>query len=151
MFKRSITYTDFNDKEVTEELYFNLSKTELISMEVSMEGGLGEYLQRIVKEQNPQILVEQFKWLILQCYGEKSEDGKRFEKSDAIREAFTHTAAFDQLFWELATNADAGGDFVNGVMPKNLVEDAKALAQDAPPSPLLNPPKPPPFTLPPSQ
>ena len=40
MLKKTITYTDYNDNERTEDFYFNFSKAELTEMELSTVGGL---------------------------------------------------------------------------------------------------------------
>ena len=63
-----------------------------------------------------------FKDLVLAAYGEKSPDGKRFIKSEELREAFSQTEAYSELFMELAMNAEAASAFINGIMPKNFDE-----------------------------
>lgn len=120
MLKRDITYTDFNDNEVTEPFYFNLSKAELVEMEMMTEGGMAKSLQDIVKAQNSGQLIATFKKIILESYGVKSEDGKRFIKSEELRHEFSQTAAFQQLFVELCTNDEAAAIFINGIMPKDM-------------------------------
>lgn len=120
MLKKTITYTDYNDVERKEDFYFNLSKAELTEMELSTAGGLAEMIQRIVNTQDAPKIVKVFKDLVLAAYGEKSADGKRFIKSEEIREAFSQTEAYSELFMELATDADAAAAFVNGIVPKDL-------------------------------
>lgn len=120
MLKKTITYTDYNDNERTEDFYFNLSKAELTEMELSTAGGLAEMIQRIVSTQDAPKIVKVFKDLVLAAYGEKSADGKRFIKTEEIREAFSQTEAYSELFMELATDADAAAAFVNGIVPKDL-------------------------------
>lgn len=122
MLKRNITYKDFNGEEVTETFYFNLTRTELIELEVSYEGGLQAAIQRIIEENDPKKLIMEFKRIVLLAYGVRSEDGKRFMKSDQIREEFSQTAAYDELFMELATDDDAAADFVKGIIPSDLVQ-----------------------------
>lgn len=120
MLKRSITYTDFNGDEVTEVLYFHLSKPELIEMEVELSGGLSTMLQRISENGDRKAIVAEFKKIVLTAYGEKSDDGKIFRKSDEIRKNFASSAAYSQLFMELATDETSAAEFINGVMPKDL-------------------------------
>lgn len=120
MLKKTITYVDYNGTQRTEDFYFNLSQAEIMEMEMSTTGGLAEMIQKIVAAQDTPSLIKIFKDLILKTYGEKSLDGKRFIKSDEIREAFSQTEAYSQLFMELATNANAAAEFVNGVIPKPL-------------------------------
>lgn len=123
MLKRPITYTNFNDEEVTEDFYFNLSNKEMIKMQAAAgEGGLEAYLTSILKSNNPEKLMAEFERIILSAYGEKSEDGRHFFKSDEIRERFANSAAFDALYFELCTKEDAVIEFIKGVMPKELME-----------------------------
>lgn len=117
MLKKSITYTDYNGSERTEDFYFNLTKAEIMEMEMSTTGGLTEMINRIVAAQDAPAIISIFKKLILKAYGEKSPDGKRFIKNDELATAFSQTEAYSQLFMELATNADEASKFVNGIVP----------------------------------
>lgn len=120
MLKKTITYTDYNDTERTEDFYFNLTKAELTEMELGVNGGLAEMLRNIIAAQDTPSLVKIFKDLVLKAYGIKSPDGKRFVKSEELKTEFSQTEAYSQLFMELATNADAASDFVNGIVPKDI-------------------------------
>lgn len=123
MLKRDITYTDFNGDTVTEVFYFNLSKPELIELEVEYENGLADALQRIIKSDDAKAIIKEFKRLILISYGQKSPDGKRFIKSDQLREEFSQTAAYQSLFMELGTQAEAAVTFIKGVLPQDMAEE----------------------------
>ena len=129
MLKKTITYTDYNGTERTEDFYFNLTKAELTEMELGTTGGLSEMIQNIVKAQDIPSIIKIFKDLILKAYGEKSADGKRFVKvNDAgvpLANAFAETEAYSQLFMELATDADAAAKFVNGIVPKDTAMEAE--------------------------
>lgn len=127
MFKLTETYTDYNGVERTEEFHFNLNKAELMEMELSTSGGLAETINRIVAAQDGPAIIKIFKDLVLKAYGVKSEDGKRFKKSDELREAFVETEAYSQIFMRLATDADAAAKFVNGIMPADVQQNTKAL------------------------
>ena len=120
MLKRDITYEDFDGEKVTETFYFNLSKHELIELEVYKNEGMDAYIRRIIKTNDRKTLIEEFKKIILLAYGIRSEDGKRFIKNDEVREAFSQTAAFDELFMELATSDGAAAEFIKGVLPASL-------------------------------
>lgn len=117
MLKKTITYTDYNGSERTEDFYFNLTKAEVVEMEMSTTGGLAEMIKKIVAAQDAPSIIAIFKKLILKAYGEKSPDGRRFIKSDEISNAFSQTEAYSQLFMELATDADKAAEFVNGITP----------------------------------
>ena len=120
MLKKTITYTDYNGSERTEDFYFNLSKAEIMEMEMSKAGGLAESITKIVAAQDAPAIIKVFKDLILKAYGEKSDDGKRFIKSEELSEAFAQTEAYSQLFMELATDTDAASTFVNGIVPSDV-------------------------------
>lgn len=120
MLKKTITYKDYNENERTEDFYFNLTKAEIMEMEMSTNGGLAEMIQRIVAAQDAPAIIKIFKDLILKAYGQKSPDGKRFIKNDEIKEEFAQTEAYSILFMELATDADAAAKFVNGIIPADI-------------------------------
>ena len=122
MIKKNITYTDYNGVERKEDFYFNLTKAEIMEMEMSTMGGLAEMIQRIVAAQDQPAIIKIFKELIIKAYGVKSPDGKRFIKNDEIVEEFIQTEAFSQLFMELATNADEAAKFVNGIVPADMAK-----------------------------
>ena len=117
MLKKSITYYDYNGVERTEDFRFNLSKAELMEMEMSTNGGLTEMIDKIVAAQYIPAIIKVFKDLILKAYGEKSPDGKRFIKSEELSTAFAQTEAYSQLFMELATNPEEAAKFINGIIP----------------------------------
>ena len=122
MIKKTITYTDYNGNERKEDFYFNLTKAEIMEMEMSIKGGLAEMINRIVAAQDQPAIIKIFKDLIIKAYGVKSADGKRFMKSQEITDEFVQTEAFSQLFMELATDADAAGKFVNGIVPADMAQ-----------------------------
>jgi hypothetical protein len=121
MLKKPITYTDYNGVERTEDFYFNLTKAEVMEIELSTSGGLTEMISRIVAAQDAPAIIKIFKELVLKAYGEKSPDGKYFLKEDKdgrpLADAFKQTEAYSQLFMELATDAEAAAAFCNGIIP----------------------------------
>lgn len=125
MLKKTIPYTDYNGNDRTEDFYFNLSETEITEMELSIEGGFTDYIQRIVKAKDAPSLIKNFKEIVLKAYGEKSQDGRRFVKSPELSEAFSQTEAFNKLFMELVMDDGAAADFINGIIPDSLREKAK--------------------------
>ena len=123
MLKKTVTYTDYNGTERKEDFYFNLSKAEVMEMEMSTSGGLAQMINKIIETQDSPAIIKIFKDLILKAYGEKSPDGKRFIKSPELSEAFAQTEAYSNLFMELATDADAAAKFVNGITPVEIPAD----------------------------
>lgn len=121
MLKKTITYTDYKGLERTEDFYFNLSKAEIMEMEMGTTGGLAEMITDIVAAKDTPAIIKIFKDLILKSYGEKSPDGKRFIKSDELSTAFSQTEAYVQLFMELSTNDIAAASFMNSIIPNEAV------------------------------
>lgn len=130
MYKKTITYTDYDGNERKEDFFFNLNKVELMEMEVGTTGGMQKLLERVVQTQDTKGLVDIFKDIILRSYGERSADGKRFIKigSDGHRLAndFAQTEAYSELFMELATDEAAATNFINGIIPQALAAEVAA-------------------------
>lgn len=126
MLKKTIVYIDYNGTTRKEDFYFNLTQAEVTELEVSVEGGLVEQINRIVAAQNGKVIIETFKDIILRAYGEKSPDGRRFIKNQEVRDAFAQTEAYSNLFMELATDAKAASEFVNGIVPPKMEKAAPA-------------------------
>lgn len=120
MLAKQITYTDYNGRVRTEEFLFNMTKAELMEMELGTTGGWTEMIERIIKTENQPEIIKIFKQLILKAYGVKSDDGKRFIKSQELSDAFSQTEAYSELFMELATNSNAAADFINGITPSDI-------------------------------
>ena len=129
MIKKTVTYTDFDGNERTEDFYFHLTEQELTEWELSIDGGLSGVLQRIMKSVDTKKTMEIFKELLVKSYGVKTPDGRGFIKNKEILDSFTCTQAFSDMYMELATNDKAAAEFVNGVIPKKLFEAAKAEAK----------------------
>lgn len=124
MLSKKIKYVDYNGVEREEVFLFNLSKAELMEMELGTTGGLADMIKNIVAAQDTPSIVKIFKELVLKAYGEKSPDGKRFikvdEKGNPLSIGFSQTEAYSNLFMELATDADAAAKFVRGIIPGDI-------------------------------
>lgn len=127
MLKKTMTYTDYDGVERTQDFYFNLSKAEILEMQLSSDGGYDKLLERIVKAKDTKSLIAIFKDLILRSYGIKSDDGKRFMKSPEISAEFEQTPAYSDLFMQLATDTDAATAFVTGIIPGDLQNEVEKM------------------------
>ena len=132
MFKHTIKYTDFNGVEREETFHFNLSKAELMEMELSTQAGVEEMIRMIIATKDNAKIVQLFKDFILKSYGIKSEDGRRFIKSQQLRDEFEQSEAYSELFMQMISNEnDIQTKFINGVVngtnvPNLSEEDAIA-------------------------
>ena len=124
MLKKTIKYTDYNGVERNEDFYFNLTKAEIMEMQMGTTGGFADYIAALVKTQNMPEIVRIFKDIVLKAYGEKSQDGKRFIKTDdnghSLAKAFSETEAFSILYMELATDSKEAAKFINGIVPQDM-------------------------------
>lgn len=120
MLKETRIYEDYDGVERKEDFYFNLSKAELAEMELSNDGGLENYIQKIIDAKDGGKIIKVFKDLLLKAYGIKSDDGKRFIKSEEISKAFSETPVYSDMFMELATDDEKAARFVQGIIPKDL-------------------------------
>lgn len=128
MIKRTVTYEDFDGNKVTEDLYFHLSMKELSDMAVSEDGGLLTRLENIMKSQDGAAILNAFNMIIGASYGTRVDNNpSKFFKSEAQKEQFLTSLAYDQLFSDLITDPTGAAEFINGIVPKDLLARAKAV------------------------
>lgn len=77
-------------------------------------------------------MVGEFEFLIQTAYGERSLDGKTFDKSPEILRKFVNSEAYSELFMELVGNADKAAEFFNGVLPADLANEVDKVIKDNP-------------------
>ena len=126
MFKKSITYTDYDGNERTEDFFFNLNKAELIEFNYFVDEGMEKFLQQIVKKEDIKSMIGLIKELIRRAYGEKSSDGLRFIKyrdGRSLADDFMQTEAYSELFVELTSDEKKVSDFINGIIPRKMAEE----------------------------
>lgn len=129
MFKKTIKYKDFFGDERTEDFYFNMNKAEVVEWQYSVNGGINRLFEKIVNDGDQSLLVNMIKDLIRRSYGERSIDGKRFEKKrngQFLFDDFEQTMAYEALFMELIQDEKAAAEFINGLMPPDLVAQMAA-------------------------
>ena len=123
MLKKTITYTDYDGMERTEDFWFNLSKTELTKLDAELPGGVLGVLRKIIDKKDRKALVDFIETLILRSYGEKTLDGKRFVKTPEMAEEFMQTPAYDELFMSVLSDTDSQTSFINGVIPQSMAKE----------------------------
>lgn len=120
MYVKEMEYTDFNGAQRKEKFYFNLTKAEILDLELGKAGGLTEYIKKIIEAQDTPTIMALFKSLLLKSYGVKSDDGRRFIKNDEVRAEFEQTQAFSDLYMLLALNDEEAAKFVNAIIPSDM-------------------------------
>lgn len=126
MLKKTITYTDYDGMERTEDFWFNLSKTELTKLDAELPGGVLGVLRKIIDKKDRKALVDFIETLILRSYGEKTLDGKRFVKTPEMAEEFMQTPAYDELFMSILSDTDSQTSFINGIIPQSMAKEIEA-------------------------
>lgn len=127
MIKKVIKYTDYNDVEREETFWFNLSKSELSRMALMQDGDMAEKIREMVKAKDTKAIMQIFEDIISKSYGIKSDDGKRFMKSEEISRSFVESPAYDELYFELIQDGEKMAAFISALLPKDLAEEAKKL------------------------
>ena len=126
MYKKTITYTDYNGEQRTEDFYFDLTKTEAMKLDLGIAGGLEAYMNRCLQRMDVPAILDLFDKIVLKAYGEKSADGRRFVKSNELSIEFTQTPAYDVLIQEIFSNPEKATEFMEGILPADAVAAAKA-------------------------
>lgn len=121
MYRKDITYTNFNGQETTRPFYFNITKAELALRELESDGTWSESMKAIAASNKGSVVLPEFKKLVKWTYGEKSADGESFEKSDEIWAKFENSEPWSALMMELLTDAKMAADFFNNCMPPDMV------------------------------
>lgn len=120
MLKKTIEYVDFDERPRKEDFYFNLTKAEILELELSETGGLEAAMKRIAASQDGKEMIRIFKEVLRRAYGEREADGS-FVKSDARFEKFSHTEAYSELVMEIMTDADKLATFISSLIGNGKV------------------------------
>ena len=120
MLKKTIKYINYDGVEKEKDFFFNLKKSELVDLQYKTSKGFIAYIEEITNAGDNSELWKAFRYIVLLAYGEKSDDGERFMKSEEISKAFEETEAFSVLIMELIEKDGAASDFVNGIMPSDI-------------------------------
>ena len=132
MLKKTINYVDYDGNDRKVDCWFNLSKAEIMEMEIGTTGGLKQMLENVVNEQDIKRIGEILKDIVLRSYGKKSADGTRFEKvidGKRLSDDFVQTEAYSELYVELLTKDNAFSEFVNGIVPQVMAKELAANPQ----------------------
>ncbi len=129
MYKKTVTYEDYLGNTRTEDFYFNLSKTELSDMQMSVDGGLNVQLDKMVKAANNKEVYKTFVEIVLKAYGELSPDGKYHLKEDEeghkLYKKFKQSPAYDVVMDEICQNESTVAEFCKGILPKSMQAEAE--------------------------
>ena len=129
MVVKTVTFTDYLGTERTQDLYFNLTKMDLSDMQMSVDGGMQAYLDKMIKNVNKKEVYKAFTEIVLAAYGELSPDGiyhiKVDENGHKLSDKFRQSLAYEALMDEICQNEETIAEFINGIIPKSLREAAE--------------------------
>lgn len=132
MIKKTIVYDDLDGVSRSEDFYFNLSVSELTDMASDEDNALVAKLVALGESEEGAHIMRLFKDIVGSAIGQRSEDARRFVKSAQITEEFITSEAYNALLIEFITNPTVATDFINNLIPANvlkLVADEQAKAE----------------------
>lgn len=132
MYKKTVTYTDYNDNERTEDFYFSFTKAELLDKQMGVAGGYAAVIDNIAKTKDLPAMIKIFKELVMEGYGVKSDDGRRFVKSEELTREFMETPAFSEIYMGLVTDDKAAAEFINKAFPSTLIAEIEKVKKENP-------------------
>ena len=127
MFKIEQHYKDFLGNDQVETLRFNISESEMYDLAKNNPKFNVDYLRTVMEKGNGMEIIDVVRELIVLSYGELSEDGKKFRKSNEIALEFCQSAAYDALFDRLVSSNDEKFilEFLTGVFPDKFADTIK--------------------------
>ena len=127
MFKIDLTYKNFLGVETTETLRFNLTETELLDLVRDDPTFNTSFLSYISQEKDYAKMMDVIRKLIVVSYGEVSDDGKYFRKSDARALDFVQSAAYEAFRDKILSDENGNGfmNFLMAVFPAKFADEMK--------------------------
>lgn len=128
MIKKTLTYKTPDGEDVTGDFYFSLSMADILE-KAADDVAVADLLD-LAKGTDKAKLIRTFTELIEQSVGRRGEMG--LVKHPAFASEFMHSEAFSVLIWEILNDAKAAAEFVNGIMPADVMkklQDSGALEQ----------------------
>ena len=144
MLKKTIKYVDYNGTERTDNLYFHISKTSVLTASNDTYNEImkiAEHLQnrakvlegldaQTINEENPfdpnnRVLAESIRMiaqlidrLVDLSYGKRSDDGTKFIKNAQVLEDFKSSLAYEAFVEQMVSNPDEMIEFINQLVAK---------------------------------
>lgn len=123
MYNKRIKYIDYFGVERTETFSFSLSEIELLEWETKREKTLSGMITEIAETNDKGVITDFLSSLILESYGQISDDGKRFVKTEEMKRDFKQSRAYESLFRELGANEKAAIAFLDKVIDGKIHRD----------------------------
>lgn len=124
MIKETLTYTDYSGIKREEDFFFNLTQVEWMRVSAKCGGDIQAFIAKCVRDNDVSAMLEFIETLVQTAYGEKSPDGRKFNKGSDILESFIRTEAYNDFVISLFTDTNKAANFFNRLVPKEIVTDA---------------------------
>lgn len=125
MIKQTVAYTNLDGNPATEDLYFNMNKSELIDLELDQERSMSDMLKEIGEDPTAKDVLWMLKTFVHRSYGKRSEDGRKFIKNKDVLEDFIDSEPYSEFLWSLINDPQKAMEFITGLMPSDIMEQAK--------------------------
>lgn len=132
MIRKEISYTDFNGVQQKELAYFNLNKAELGKLQMRQNGTYIDRLKDLVARRKVEEMFDFVYNLILDAYGDRDPEGRKFVKSEEMRKDFEQSLAFSEFLMELIGDGDKLSNFITSVLPPDMVKEGVVNAEALP-------------------
>ena len=146
MFKKTITYNDFDGNKRIEDAYFNMTKTEMIEFALDLpdnvsgavdkkpeEMDIDQATTKVASMLGKKGVFNFIKDLVLKSYGVRKEDGRRFAKVDdngvPVSIEFSQTMAFEAIMEEFRSDDIAAANFVKALIPGDVSDKIASIKQ----------------------
>ena len=131
MIEKTIKFKDLEGNEVTKTFHFHMSIDDALELEFWKKGGLKDYVDKAVQDEDNRAIYRLFKNMIQKSYGVKHEDGIQFVKSKKLTRTFIQSDAFSEFIIELVSDPKKAIEFFNALVPKEAVDRMAANAESA--------------------
>lgn len=127
MISKKVTVEGFDGTE-DRVYWFHLTKSEVLKWDAEFNGELKEFLDKTAESQSVPEVYAAIAELLRRAVGERR--GNKFVKDVDVTSDFEFGGAMDEVIEWLFTTPDAIDDFLMGLLPKDVVEKARASAAD---------------------
>lgn len=126
MLKKTVTYANFLGEEKTQTIYLHLTKTDFTEMLIDGDSII-DRIGLLVNEEarNGAEIYAMFRHFTVKAYGEVSEDGESFIKTEEAQAKFAGSALLDQLLMDIMTGEENPIEFISAILPADLAKLAK--------------------------
>lgn len=131
MLAKTIKYTDYDGNDRSEVFYFNFTPNEASTFmfKWAPKEDFQDMINRLMQNNDRDVMWNLFTDLILTSVGEKSSDGRRFIKKapdgTPFSEIFSQMPAYDELLEELVNTPGTIREFMTNLLPKKYQGDAE--------------------------